>query len=46
MLCENCQKREATYHVTQTINGHKTEKHLCGQCAQEKAKQRTKLLHI
>ncbi len=36
MLCENCQKREATYHVTQTINGHKTEKHLCGQCAQEK----------
>lgn len=33
MLCENCQKNEATLHYTKTVNGHKTEQHLCEECA-------------
>lgn len=35
MQCERCQKRPANVHVMQIINGQKTEKHLCEQCAQE-----------
>lgn len=35
MLCENCKKRTATYHYMQSINGEKTEKHLCAECAAE-----------
>lgn len=35
MLCEKCKKNEATVHVTQVINGKKTEKHLCESCARE-----------
>jgi protein arginine kinase activator len=33
MLCQNCGKHEATTHVTQVINGKKTELYLCPQCA-------------
>lgn len=35
MQCEKCQKNEANVHITQVINGQKTERHLCEQCAQE-----------
>lgn len=33
MLCDSCHQREATVHLTQIINGYRTEKHLCEQCA-------------
>ena len=32
MLCDECGKREATYHSIKKINGHTTERHLCGEC--------------
>ncbi|MGN0160645.1 MAG: UvrB/UvrC motif-containing protein [Lachnospiraceae bacterium] len=35
MLCENCNKNEATIHYTEVINGVKNERHLCGECMQE-----------
>lgn len=35
MLCERCQKRPATVHFTQVINGYKTEMNLCEECARE-----------
>lgn len=34
MLCEECGQRTATVHLTQIVNGKKTERHLCAQCAQ------------
>lgn len=36
MLCQACQKRPATVHLTQIINGEKTVQHLCEECAREK----------
>lgn len=36
MLCTECQKRPATLHYTQIINGEKTEVHVCEVCAQKK----------
>lgn len=33
MLCERCQKNNASVHMTQIINGNKVEKHLCEECA-------------
>ena len=33
MICEKCLKRQATVHMQQIINGQKTEKHLCQECA-------------
>lgn len=36
MTCENCHQRPATYHMTKVVNGHKTELHLCEQCARER----------
>lgn len=36
MLCEECRKRQATYHVTKVVNGEKTEMHLCEVCARDK----------
>jgi len=33
MLCQECKLREATVHFTQIINNHKTELHLCEECA-------------
>ncbi|MBF7096417.1 UvrB/UvrC motif-containing protein [Alkalibacter mobilis] len=32
MLCENCNERQATIHITKIINGKKKEMHLCDQC--------------
>lgn len=36
MLCQNCQKRQASVHLTKIVNGEKTELYLCEQCAREK----------
>lgn len=36
MQCTECQKRPATLHFTQIINGEKTEVHVCEVCAQQK----------
>lgn len=33
MLCEKCGKNIATTHIRSIINGVKTEKHLCAECA-------------
>lgn len=35
MLCENCQKRPATTHITRTVNGKTTQLNLCAHCAAE-----------
>lgn len=35
MVCEQCQQRKATVHLTRIINGEKTESHLCEMCAAE-----------
>lgn len=36
MKCEVCQQREVSVHLTNYLNGQKTEIHLCQQCAIEK----------
>lgn len=33
MLCENCNKNQATTHITRTINGVTQQRHLCAECA-------------
>ena len=33
MLCQACQKNQATTHIKNIINGELTEKHLCPECA-------------
>lgn len=33
MLCQNCNQREATTHIHQTINGQTAEYNLCEECA-------------
>lgn len=35
MLCNECGKNEAKVHVTQIINGKKSESHLCEECAKK-----------
>jgi protein arginine kinase activator len=35
MQCEICQKNEATIHLTEIVEGVRTEMHFCEQCAQE-----------
>lgn len=35
MLCERCQERPATVHLTKVINFEKTELHLCEICAKD-----------
>lgn len=35
MLCQNCNKNEATTHVRQTINGETREAYLCPECARQ-----------
>ena len=35
MLCQHCQKNEATTHIKTNINGTVTEYRLCADCAQE-----------
>ncbi len=36
MTCDHCKQRPATVHLTRIINGHKTEMHLCQECARER----------
>ncbi|MGE5591620.1 MAG: UvrB/UvrC motif-containing protein [Bacillota bacterium] len=36
MLCDECKKRPATFHMTKVVNNERTELHLCEQCAREK----------
>lgn len=36
MQCQECQKRPATFHYSQVINGVKSEIHVCEVCAMEK----------
>lgn len=33
MLCQNCQKNEATTHIKRIVNGETTQAHLCSDCA-------------
>lgn len=33
MLCEKCNKNQATFHYTEVVNGVKNEHHLCNECA-------------
>ncbi len=33
MLCQNCQKHEATTHIKSVVNGEYTQLHLCSKCA-------------
>lgn len=35
MVCQQCGIRPATLHFTKVINGEKSERHLCEQCAKE-----------
>ncbi len=35
MLCQNCNKAQATCHYKQTINGETHEAHLCAECAEK-----------
>lgn len=35
MLCEKCNKNNATVHFQQNVNGQQTEYHLCNECAAE-----------
>ncbi len=35
MLCESCNKKSATVHLTKILNEKKTEIHLCEQCAKQ-----------
>ncbi len=36
MLCEECGKNNAVVHFTQMINGDKTERNICKECAAKK----------
>jgi protein arginine kinase activator len=36
MLCESCQEKQATVHVTQIVNGKVEKHHLCQGCAEAK----------
>jgi protein arginine kinase activator len=36
MLCDICQKKEATVHLTEIVNDKVTKMHLCEGCAKEK----------
>ena len=35
MLCENCNKNDATIHYTEIMNGAISEHHICSECAKE-----------
>jgi len=39
MVCDICQKKEATVHLTEIINDKVTKMHLCEECAKEKGDQ-------
>ena len=33
MLCQNCERNEATTHIKRVVNGETAETHLCADCA-------------
>ena len=35
MLCQRCNKQQATIHLTEILNNEKRERHLCEDCARE-----------
>lgn len=35
MLCDSCHQNEASIHVSQVVDGHSRELHLCEGCAEE-----------
>lgn len=35
MLCQRCNKQQATIHLTEILNDEKRERHLCEDCARE-----------
>ena len=35
MLCEKCQKNEATMHMIKVVNGETKEHHYCEKCVKE-----------
>lgn len=37
MLCDECHEKPATVHLIQVFDGHKTESHLCQDCAAQKS---------
>ncbi|MDD4202519.1 MAG: UvrB/UvrC motif-containing protein [Candidatus Omnitrophica bacterium] len=39
MLCQICQKKEATVHLTEIINNKVTKLHICETCAREKGQE-------
>lgn len=39
MLCDNCNKKKATVHLTEIIDEQMSEMHLCESCAKEKSVQ-------
>jgi protein arginine kinase activator len=38
MICQECKQQQATVHITKIINNHKTELHLCEECARQREK--------
>lgn len=36
MMCQECNMRPATVHITKIVNGEKTQMHLCEECAKQK----------
>lgn len=36
MICQECKQRPASVHLTKIINNHKTELHLCEECAAQR----------
>ena len=36
MLCQECKQQPATVHMTKIVNNHKTELHLCENCARQR----------
>ena len=39
MLCDNCQKNEATIHIKRVVEGKVRAIHLCAECAKEQEEQ-------
>ena len=35
MQCENCKEKPATIHLTEIVDGHRNERHLCQRCAEQ-----------
>lgn len=35
MKCQNCGNNNAVFHYQAIVNGHKTEQHLCAECAEK-----------